>query len=232
MTQHNSRPSAQGSGGGPALAGDYSSDDGAWQAEMVTQFLSGNEYAFTQIVDRYGSLLLRTAYLLVHDEEVARDIVQDSFILAWKNAAKLRERQHLRAWLLRIVVNQATSIKRQLARRTALFKEHFIPSTVEQSEEVAVIQTTSIDDSLDIAQAIGKLPLNQRSVLILFYYHKMTMPEIAETLGVAENTLRKRLQAAHEKLRRILQTDAAYASTNISPTTYLPAPIRYRGEKR
>ncbi|GCE17183.1 putative alternative RNA polymerase sigma factor SigM [Dictyobacter kobayashii] len=197
---------------------------------MVTRFLAGDEYAFTQIVDRYGSLLLRTAYLLVHDEETARDIVQDSFILAWKNVYKLRERIYLRAWLLKIVVNQATSFKRQVARRTALFKEQFVQYTTDQSVEVAEAPSTNIDEALDMAQAISKLPLNQRSVLVLFYYHKMTMPEIAETLGVAENTLRKRLQSAHEKLRRVLQSEASYSQLSMQSAEYLPAPIKYRGE--
>ncbi|GCE25231.1 hypothetical protein KDA_07150 [Dictyobacter alpinus] len=200
-------------------------DDGNWQADVVTRFLAGDEGAFTQIVDRYGALLVRTAYLLIHDEETARDIVQDAFILAWKNMHKLRERMYLRAWLLKIVVNQTTSFKRQLARRTALFKEQLVQYTTDQSIEVTDVQKGSIEDSLDMSQAISKLPLNQRTVLVLFYYHKMTMSEIAETLGVAENTLRKRLQAAHEKLRRVLSADTNHSPTSIQETDYRNAPI-------
>ncbi|GER86607.1 RNA polymerase sigma factor [Dictyobacter vulcani] len=198
---------------------------------MVTRFLAGDEYAFTQIVDQYGSLLLRTAYLLVRDEETARDIVQDSFILAWKNMRKLRERVYLRAWLLKIVVNQATSFKRQLARRTALFKEQLVQYTTDLSTEVTDVHKDSIEDTLDMAQAINTLPFNQRTVLVLFYYHKMTMPEISETLGVAENTLRKRLQSAHEKLRRVLHAHSTQTPVSTQQADRQDAPMTLnRGE--
>ena len=123
--------------------------------------------------------------------------------------SKLREPAFLRAWLVKIVVNQSTSLKRQLARKAALLREQFteqyVTSTIQESE----LQGGRLEESLDLERAIEMLPLNQRVVLVLFYYHKMTMPEIASLLGVAENTLRKRLQAALDKIRRVLRVDLA-----------------------
>ncbi len=60
---------------------------------------------------------------------------------------------------------------------------------------------------LDVSQAIERLPVNQHVVLLLFYYHHLTMPEIADMLGVA-NTLRKRLWLALAKIRRNLDIKA------------------------
>jgi len=185
-------------------AGDTESADSRWQAEQVARSLAGDERAFAQIADQYGNLLLRTAYLLVQDEEAAKDIVQDSLILAWKNLGKLREPAFLRAWLLKIVVNQSMSAKRQWARKASLLREQFTQSYVDTSIQSADFQRGRVEDKLDVERAIEQLPLNQRVVLVLFYYHRMTMPEIATMLGVAENTLRKRLQAAIEKTRRAL----------------------------
>lgn len=181
--------------------------DNRWQAEQVARCLAGDERAFAQIIDTYGNLLLRTAYLLVHDEEAAKDIVQDSFILAWKNMAKLREPSFLRAWLLKIVVNQSMSWKRQWARKATLLREQFTQSYIDDTIQSADFARGRMEDRLDVEQAIALLPLNQRAVLVLFYYHRMTMPDIAAMLGVAENTLRKRLQAALDKMRRALQVE-------------------------
>ena len=178
----------------------------------------GDESAFAMIADQYGNLLLRTAYLLVHDEEAAKDIVQDLLFLAWKNMAKLREPAFLRAWLLKIVVNQSVSLKRQWARKAALLREQFIQTSIDDSIQSADFARGRLEDRLDVEQAIAQLPLNQRVVLVLFYYHRMTMPEIATMLGVAENTLRKRLQAALEKTRRALRIELA-GKQNVSIDT-------------
>jgi RNA polymerase sigma-70 factor (ECF subfamily) len=195
--------------------------DGAWQAELVRWCLTGDEQAFAVIADHYGGLLLRTAYLLIRDEEAAKDIVQESFILAWKNMGKLREPAFLRAWLIKIVVNQSISSQRQLARRAALLREQFIEQYVHTTIRASEIQGGRLEEGIDLEQAIAQLPLKQRVVLVLFYYHRMTMPEIATLLGVAENTLRKRLQAALDKIRRVLQVDpvreASPAQKGISP---------------
>ncbi len=183
--------------------------DKLWQAELVARCLMGDEGAFAMIADQYGNLLLRTAYLLVQDQEAAKDIVQDSLLLAWKNMAKLREPTFLRAWLLKIVVNQSISLKRQWARKAALLREQFAQTSIDDSIQSADFARGRLEDRLDVEQAIAQLPINQRVVLVLFYYHRMTMPEIATMLGVTENTLRKRLQAALEKTRRALRIELA-----------------------
>jgi RNA polymerase sigma-70 factor (ECF subfamily) len=183
--------------------------EGACQAELVSRCLQGDEQAFARIVDLYGDLLLRSAYLLVQDEEAAKDIVQESLLLAWKNMHQLREPSSLRAWLVKIVVNQSTSLKRQWARRSAFLRQQLLRRHVEQAIQVADLQRGKVEETLDAWQAIEQLPLNQRVVLVLFYYHRMTMPEIAALLQTSENTLRKRLLSALNKVRRTLQIEVA-----------------------
>ncbi len=193
---------------------NHDASDQTWQADIVARCLNGDETAFALVVDRYGNLLFRTAFLVVRDEEEARDIVQDALIQAWKNLHTLRETGHLRAWLLKIVVNRAISLKRQLVRKASLLREQLLQSSVDLSAEIAAVEKGQIEESLDVAQAMGLLPLNQRAILVLFYYHKMTMPEISTLLNVSVNTLKKRLQAALTKLRRILQAEATMLQRN------------------
>ncbi len=183
--------------------------------ELVARCLAGEDDAFATLTDQYGGLLLRTAYLLVRDEEEAKDIVQESLLLAWKNLERLREPVYLRAWLLKIVVNQSTSLKRRLARNTTLLREHLLQQYIDSTIHETDFQRGQVEDTLDITQAIGQLPINQRTVLVLFYYHHMSLSEIASMLGVAENTLRKRLQSALEKIRRALRVDHQYTNEAI-----------------
>ena len=201
--------------------------------ELVQRCRAGDEQAFALIVEQYGGLLLRTAYLLLRDEEAAKDVVQEAFILAWKNMEKLREPASLRAWLIKIVVNQATSVKRQLARKAALLREQFTQQYINTTIHAADLQRGYLEDTIDLERAIEQLPLNQRVVIVLFYYHRMTMPEVAIMLGVAENTLRKRLQSALDKIRRVLQEDVATAHNgNVSQEQVNPHIHIHRGGAR
>lgn len=202
--------------------------DSAWQAELVTRCIAGDERAFEIITEQYGSLLLRTAFLLVRDEEAAKDLVQDSLLLAWKNMEKLREPAALRGWLLKIVVNQGMSLKRRWARKTALLREQLLQNHLDESIRRTDFQRGRIEEELDLEQAIARLPYKQRAVLVLFYYQRMTMPEIAAMVGVAENTLRKRLQVALAKIRRILETPASQKDT-VTERHYIRAP-QHTGE--
>ncbi len=183
---------------------EHDPKDGAWQAELVARCLRGDEQAFALIVNQYGDLLLRTAYLVVQDEETARDVVQETCLLAWKNLSQLREPEHLRAWLLRIAVNQSTTVKRQWARKAAWLRQESRQQQVEGTIQAADSERGLFEEMLDMRQAIGQLPVKQRLVLVLFYYHRMTVPEMAALLKTSENTLRKRLLAAREKIREAL----------------------------
>ena len=189
-----------------AAAGPLSEE---WQAKLVARCLQGDESAFALIVDRFGDLLMRTAYLLLQDEEAAKDVVQESFFLAWKNMEQLREPALLRAWLLRIVVNQSTGLKRQWARRRTLLQQQFLQKRVDQEIHTADFMRGYPEEKLDAWRAIEQLPMNQRAVLVLFYYHRLTIAEIARLLNVSENTLRKRLRRALAKIRKTLSSESA-----------------------
>ena len=78
-----------------------------------------------------------------------------------------------------------------------------------------------IERDWDLAEAIKNLPVKQRAVIVLHYYYGMTLPEMARSLDISENTLKKRIQAALATLRRTLSVndrDDAYASHPVEAT--------------
>ncbi|HLG78995.1 MAG TPA: RNA polymerase sigma factor [Ktedonobacteraceae bacterium] len=184
-----------------------------WHTEVVKRSLAGDENAFALIVDRYGELMLRTASFLVKDRDTAQDIVQESLIQAWKHLDQLREPTFLRAWLVKITVNRATGFQRQWSRKLTLLTEHIKDQETTTSNLIASTQPGHIEEHIDLLHALERLPMNQRVVLVLFYYHAMTIPEISTLLGVSENTLQKRLQSGLNKIRRLFQWDDSAATT-------------------
>ncbi|GAC1404012.1 MAG: sigma-70 family RNA polymerase sigma factor [Ktedonobacteraceae bacterium] len=177
----------------------------AEQRILVARALQGDEKAFGDIVDQYSALMLRTATMIVADHDIAEDVVQDAFIQAWHHLPDLREAGALRPWLMRIVVNQCISFKRRLARTTTFVRQALSEQEIDITAQIADHHKGRLERNWDIAHAIEGLPTKQRVVIVLHYYNGMTLPEMSQALQTSENTLKKRIQAALNNLRRVLR---------------------------
>jgi RNA polymerase sigma-70 factor, ECF subfamily len=175
------------------------------QRILVARALRGDTSAFDDIFDRYGSLMLRTAYSIVQDRDSAEDIVQNSLLLAWQHLPGLRETGALRPWLMRIVFNQCISLKRRLARSTLFLRQSFSEYEAEQASQIADDAEGLMERKWDLAQAISLLTPKQQMVIRFHYYYGMTLPEISQKYQISENTLKKRLQAGLSHLRQIVR---------------------------
>ena len=177
------------------------------QEILVERVLAGDKEAFSEIVQQYSTLMLRTAYMIVRDHDLAEDAVQDALIQAWQHLAHLRSADALRPWLMRIVVNQCISFKRRLARSNA-----YVRQSIQEHETGAIAAEADqfngkVEGEWDLARAIAELPGKQREVIALHYFNGMTLPEIAQAMQTSQNTLKKRTQAALSNLRRLLNID-------------------------
>src|SRR5260370_9108490 len=175
----------------------------AEQRILVARALRGDQDAFTDIFDRYGELMLRTAYSIVKDRDSAEDAVQNALIQAWQHLPSLRETGALRPWLLRIVVNQCISFKRQLARSTMFLYQSFSEQETSLASQIADYAKGCMERSWDLAQAVEKLPAKQQNVIALHYYQGMTLPAISQWLQISEKTLKRRLNAPLRSLRSV-----------------------------
>jgi RNA polymerase sigma-70 factor (ECF subfamily) len=177
------------------------------QQVLVDKILQGDNDAFAAIVDQYNALLMRTALMIIGDRDIASDAVQDALIQAWQHLSGLREAGALRPWLMRIVVNQCISYKRKAARTAAFVRQTLADQSIQLAAEIADDQKGRLERDWDIAETVKKLPLKQQAVIMLHYYQGMTLPSMAQTLNISENTLKKRIQAALHNLRQMLQPD-------------------------
>ncbi len=174
---------------------------------LVTRVQQGDADAFVDIFSQYSGLMLRTAYSIVKDRDTAEDAVQNALIQAWQHLPSLREAGALRSWLMRIVVNQCMSFKRQLARSTMFLRQSIAEQEMALASQIAEYSKGSIESNLDLAQAIEQLPMKQQMVIALHYYQGMTVPAISEALHISENTIKKRIQAALSNLRQVIKGD-------------------------
>lgn len=177
------------------------------QQVLIEKVLQGDTEAFGAIVDQYNALMMRTALLIVGDRDIAADAVQDALIQAWQHLSGLREAGALRPWLMRIVVNQCISYKRKAARTAAFVRQSLADQSSQFAAEIADDQKGRLERDWDLAETVKKLPPKQQAVIMLHYYQGMTLPSMAQTLQISENTLKKRIQAALSNLRQVLHPD-------------------------
>jgi RNA polymerase sigma-70 factor (ECF subfamily) len=193
------------------------------QEALVMRAIRGDQTAFGEIVDQYSTLMLRTASMIVGDRDIAEDVVQDALIQAWHHLSDLRKTGALRPWLMRIVVNQCISFKRRLARTSAFMRQALSEQETDLIAQAADDHKGRMERDWDLARAIEGLPLKQRVVIMLHYYNGMTLPEMAHTLQISENTLKKRIQAALTNLRRTLysaneEEEMLFANIGLMPS--------------
>src|ERR1700730_12350563 len=150
------------------------------QRILVARALREDADAFDDIFDRYGGLMLSTAYSIVKDRDIAEDAVQNAFIQAWQHLPNLRETGALRSWLLRIVINQCISFKRRLARSTMFLHQSFSEQETFLASQVADDAKGCVERCWDLAQAIEQLPAKQQNVIALHYSQGMLLAALSQ----------------------------------------------------
>ena len=171
------------------------------EGEAIRRCQAGQRDAFRFVVERYGKVLHGTAYMLTRDRSLAEDLVQETFLLAWRNISAFKSGTNLKAWLLRILVNRTISEQRRKRVPQIELEEGVgMLSDPGQVEELALRNV----ERERIRRALEMLPPDQRQAIVLRYYAELTAPEIAQTLGWREGTVRSRLHRAMARLRPLL----------------------------
>lgn len=157
------------------------------------------DYLLEKIMIEYGNELVRLAFSYVKDTEVAKDMVQNTFIKCYKTIDSFRFNSHLKTWLYRITINECKDYLKSWHYKMVQAKE-FINDTTKSilpSTEIAVIKKHNNKELKDI---IFSLPKIYREVVYLYYYNSLTTDEVSEILNLPVNTVKTRLRRAKQKL--------------------------------
>ena len=155
------------------------------------------EERIERMVNQYQLPLLRLCYAYLHDEELAKDAVQETFIKAYHNLASFRENASEKTWLSRIAINTCKDL-----RRTSWFR-HVDRSVTPDMIPGPVSPVEPEEENLTIE--IMKLPVKLKEVALLCWFQGMTYNEAAETLGISLQAVGSRLNRARRKLRSAIE---------------------------
>ena len=157
--------------------------------------------AFRRLVDRQLDAAYRLATVILDDPIEAEDAVHDAAVSAWTRFAQLRETSRFDAWFTRILVNSCRDRLRTKARRRVTD----IGRDLEESEHPRIAdasEATAFRDEL--GAAVNELSPDERLIVTLRYGSDLTMPAIAQLLGVPEGTAKSRLHHVLARLRTVL----------------------------
>jgi RNA polymerase sigma-70 factor (ECF subfamily) len=179
--------------------------DAAQPSWLISACLDGDAFAIETLVRQYETGIFRLALSIVGDPAEANEITQETFISALRSLSSYQEKKSFKAWLYTIALNQSRSVLRKrksLARLgtvlTSIFK---IDHQKQVLPEEAVIQN---EKEAILWKSLNQLDEKFRTVVVLRYFHELSIAEISEILSLKEGTIHSRLHSAREKLRDAL----------------------------
>jgi RNA polymerase sigma-70 factor, ECF subfamily len=178
----------------------------AKRLRLIAECIAGNEDAIEALVREYEAGVFRLAFSVLSDQAEAHEVTQETFLSALRALPSYHEQKSFKAWLYTIALNHSRSHlrKRKVLERlrsslTTIFR---VETEMQVSPEEATIQN---EKEAALWRAINQLDERHRIVLVLRYFHELSIAEISEILSVNEGTIHSRLHNAREKLRDALK---------------------------
>ena len=162
------------------------------------------DFILEKIMIEYGNELVRLAFSYVKDTEIAKDMVQNTFIKCYKNLESFRYDSQIKTWLYRITINECKDHLKSWNYKMVQVKS-FINETAKAilpSTEKTVIDKYNDEE---IKDTIFSLPKVYREVVYLYYYDSLTTEEIAKVLDIPVNTVKTRLRRAKQRLESMIK---------------------------
>ena len=149
-----------------------------------------------QLIERYQNSLYAAAFNTCQNQMDAEDVVQETFVQYYTSRKEFESEQHIRAWLLRVVINKARNINRTFWKKNKCSLEDYIQTL-----------TFPNSQSRDLFEEVMKLPDKYRIVIHLFYYEDYSVREIADILKLSESNVKVRLSRGRALLRDSLKEE-------------------------
>lgn len=171
------------------------------QEVLVVLAQAGNTEAFTRLVDDHHGRLLYFVRRLLQDRAAADDVLQETWVTAYRGLWSLREPSAFTAWLYGIARRKALQ---QLDRHAVRYAPTEALADIEQpAEQEALLQ----EDVHLLHRCLEQLSIEHREVLTLRFLEDMSYEQMAEVIGCQIGTIRSRLHYAKQALRRTMEQE-------------------------
>jgi len=174
--------------------------------ELLRRMRLGDEAALETLYARYGGLVFTLALRVVGDHDLAREVLQDTFLRSWDGRETFDPgRGRVAWWLMGIARNRAVDLLRSRPHQARLREQQLLPSGAHAGETTYLGGADASVLRRAVIEALERLPGAQREAIELAYYGGFTQTEIAQCLGQPLGTIKTRTRDAMERLRQLLR---------------------------
>lgn len=151
--------------------------------------------SFEQVVEKYTQTVGSVCVMRLQNWADAEDCYQNTLVKLYRHAPAFRDEEHLKAWLIRVAINECKSYVRKNRRLVPLDAAKDVTVRFEESDT-------------DLSWALMRVPKKYRDALYLYYCERYKVGEIAAILGVRENSVKTLLYQGRQRLKEIYGGDA------------------------
>jgi RNA polymerase sigma-70 factor (ECF subfamily) len=180
------------------VATDAGSDE-----DLIERIAGGDRLAMRALFARYHVRVFRFVVRLTRDEGLAEDVVSEVFLDVWRQAGQFEGRSTVSTWLMAIARFKALSARRKRGVGEELDDE--TAETVEDQADDPEVVLQKKDKSELLRQCLSALSAEHREIIDLVYYHEKSVEEVAQIVGIPENTVKTRMFYARKKLGEALK---------------------------
>jgi RNA polymerase sigma-70 factor, ECF subfamily len=200
----------------PSFDLELGQDAPATDNRLVSEFIAGNDAAFTQLVTRYKDALTNYLNMMVGDYDIAVDLCQETFLRVYRNISRYSNLYQFSTWVYRIATNLAIDEMRYRKRRGRVFYRNVWgqrqpPDDSKPEFEIADSRRDPRDEILHkesnrvLEDAIRSLPEKYRTAFLMKEVQELPYETIAKVLNCSAGTIKSRLHRARELLQRKLE---------------------------
>ena len=169
---------------------------------LIGRIANGDKLAMQVLFARHHVRVFWFVVRLVRNESTAEDLISDVFLDVWRQAGRFEGRSAVSTWLLSIARFKALSA---LRRRPDEELDEEAAGAIEDPSDDPEIVLEKKDKSVLIRKCLMGLSAEHREIVDLVYYHEKSVEEVAEIVGIPENTVKTRMFYARKKLGELLK---------------------------
>ncbi len=170
--------------------------------DLIKRIAAGDRQAMQALFARHHVRVYRFVLRLVRDEAAAEDAVSEAFFDVWRQAGQFEGRSSVSTWLLAIARFKALSARRR--RVGEQLDEETAEAVEDQSDDPEVVLQKKDKGEL-LRKCLSGLSADHREIIDLVYYHEKSVEEVAQIVGIPENTVKTRMFYARKKLGELLK---------------------------
>jgi RNA polymerase sigma-70 factor, ECF subfamily len=169
---------------------------------LIGRIAKGDRLAMQVLFARHHVRVYRFVLRLVRNESAAEDLISEVFLDVWRQAGSFEGRSAVSTWLLAIARYKALSA---LRRQPEEELDENIAEAIEDHSDDPEVAVQKKDTSQILRKCLTSLSAEHREIIDLVYYHEKSIEEVAQIVGIPENTVKTRMFYARKKLAELLK---------------------------